>query len=93
MRGSGAKRSPYLQQIAAVLALAGTIFSWFLIFWRTQSALYIRLFPGSSELSAAVCAFPEYLAALGALEWLLLALGTAWAYWVPHVRSLYKQSA
>jgi len=92
MTGSGAKRSPYLQQIAAVLALAGTIFSWFLIFWRTQSAVYVRLFPGSSSLSAAVCAFPEYLSTLGLLEWLFLALGTAWAYWVPHVRLLSKQS-
>jgi len=92
MAGAGGKRSPYLQQMGAVLALGGTILSWFLIFWRTQSAAYVKLFPGSSELSAAVCAFPEYVAALGALEWLSLALGAVWAYWVPHVRSLSKQA-
>ena len=92
MTGSGAKRSRYLQQTAAVLALAGAIFSWFLIFWRTQSAAYVRLLPGSSGFSAAVCAFPEYISTLGFLEWLCLALGTVWAYWVPHTRSLPKES-
>jgi hypothetical protein len=91
MRGAGGKRSPYLQQIAAVFALGGTVFSWFLTFWRTESAMYARLFPGSSGTSAAFCAFPEHLTTLGSLEWLFLALGTAWAYWVPHVRLPSKQ--
>jgi len=76
MLGAGEKRGHILQQTAAVLALLGIVFAYFLIFLRNRGAAY---------------AFPEYLSSLGALDWLFLVLGVLWAYWVPHVRSLPKQ--
>ncbi len=90
MAGAGHKRGPMLQQIAAVAALVGSIFGYLLIFVRTPAAAH-QVLVGAADLPSAVYVFPEYLTSLGALNWLLLALGVAWAYWVPHVRSLPKQ--
>ncbi len=74
--GAGEKRGHSLQQIASVTALVGILFAYLLIFLRAQGDVY---------------AFPEHLTTLSVLDWLLLALGVACAYWVPHIRSLPKQ--
>ncbi len=88
--GAGHKCGPMLQQIAAVLALVGIIFGYLLIFVRMPAESHQALM-ATADLPSAVYAFPEYLISLKALDWFLLALGVAWAYWVPHVRSLPKQ--
>ena len=87
MTGAGGKRSRQLQQIASVTALAGIVLGHFMLFLRTQSSVYGALAVAFSSVSAALCAFPEYLCSLGGLDWLCLALGTLWAYWIPHVRA------
>jgi hypothetical protein len=83
--GAGDKRGRALQQIAAVLALFGILFGYYLIYYRTGQAGELAG-PG---FGSALIAFPSYLSGkLGVLEWVFLALGVIWAYWIPHVRTV-----
>ncbi len=82
--GAGHKRGRSLQQLAAVMTLFGILLAHYLVFWRTQFAGSPAAATGSPLL-----AFPGYLSAnLDFLDWLFLAVGVAWSYWTPHVRTL-----
>lgn len=74
--GAGGKRGHSLQQIASITALVGIVSAHLLTLLHTGGVAH---------------AFPQYLASLGALDWLSVALGVACAYWLPHVRSLPEQ--
>jgi hypothetical protein len=83
--GAGDKRGRLLQQMGAVLALFGILFGYYLIYYRTGQAAAMAG-PG---FGSALIAFPSYLSGkLGVLEWVFLALGVIWAYWISHVRTL-----
>jgi hypothetical protein len=86
MKGAGDKRGYVLQQIAAVLTLAGILFAYFLVLLRAEHQAYADL-SGDSPLFAALCAFPGYFCELGTLAWALLALGALLAYYIPRVRT------
>jgi hypothetical protein len=82
--GAGHKRGRSLQQLAAVIALFGIILGHYFVFWRTEFTASLAVATGSPLL-----AFPGYLSTnLDFLDWLFLAVGVAWSYWTPHVRTL-----
>jgi len=87
MRGAGGKRGHNLQQMAALLTLAGVLFGHFLIFLRVLPEHYAELSAGAGDALAALYAFPGYLSSLGATGWVLLVAGTALAYYLPHPRT------
>jgi phosphate/sulfate permease len=86
-QGAGDKRGRDLQQIAALIALAGILTGYFLVSLRTAWSSHLALSGTNSAVQGALYAFPVYLASIGVLGWLLLVSGIAAAYWVPHVRT------
>lgn len=82
--GAGDKRGRPLQQLAAAITLVGIFLAHYLIFYRA----FFRD-PAWQGYAAPLLAFPAYLSAsFDWLDWVFLAVGVAWAYWVPHVRQL-----
>jgi hypothetical protein len=88
MIGAGGKRGRPLQQMSAVLALVGILAAHFLILLRTGGYIGLGISGSGSSLLDAAYAFPSYLSSLSLLDALFLAVGTTWAYWAPHPRTL-----
>ena len=88
IKGAGDKRGRILQQTACILTLAGIIFGYFLVFFRTERAAYLHLSGAESAMLGAMYAFPGYLSSIGLLGWLFLAAGTVLSYYIPRPRSL-----
>jgi hypothetical protein len=84
MAGAGNKRSNGLQQLASVLTLVGVFIGYLCIFLRTGTASRLAG-PG---FASSLIAFPTYLTGLTWLDWVFLAVGVGWGYWIPHVRYL-----
>jgi len=92
MAGAGQKRSPYLQQIACVLALFGIVLGYFLIFLRTPGSAHLSVSGHRSTVLGALYAFPAHLSSLGFADCLLLIVGIACSYYIPRVRTLPDES-
>lgn len=86
--GAGAKRGRPLQQMSAIMAVIGILLAHFLILLRTGKYTQLGMPDSGSSLLAAGYAFPSYLSSLQPWDGLFLFLGIAWAYWMPHVRTL-----
>ena len=86
MKGAGGKRGHSLQQAASILALAGILLGYFLVFVRTQPDAYSQISGAGSELLGAFYAFPGYLSGLGLVGLAFLALGVGLAYYLPRPR-------
>jgi hypothetical protein len=88
VRGSGGKRSPQLQELAALIALLGGFVEWLLAVWLTGAPLRYGLAGPEPPLATALRSLPTYLTReLGIIDWVFLGLGVAWAWWIPHVRA------
>ncbi len=89
IRGAGNKRGEKLQELAAVLTLMGAFVAWFLAALLTGAAARYGVTGFDSPAGAALHAFPLYLSRdVHLLDWIFLALGVVWSWWLPHTRTV-----
>jgi hypothetical protein len=86
---SGGKRGERLQKLAAAVTLVGAFVAWLLasVFMGAPARYGATGF--ETPLAAALSTFPTYIQQdLGALDWVFLVTGVAWAWWIPHTRTI-----
>jgi hypothetical protein len=86
MRGAGGKRGQQLQQLAALLTLAGVLLGYYLILLRAYQGFYTGVAGVNPSGTAALYAFPGFLGDLGIIPWLLMAAAITLAWYLPHPR-------
>ncbi len=87
--GSGSKRGERLQKLAAVVTLVGAFVAWLLasVFMGASARYGATGF--ETPLTAALNTFPTYIQQdLGPLDWIFFLAGIAWAWWIPHARTI-----
>jgi hypothetical protein len=87
--GSGGKRGESLQKLAAVVTLVGAFVAWLLASAFMGAPDRYGASGFEAPLAAALSTFPSYLQQdLKALDWVFLIVGVAWAWWIPHARTI-----
>ena len=86
--GSGGKRGEGLQRMALLLALVGSIVTFFVISLRMQPEPMYGAADFNSPVGKALADFPAYLRGpeVGFVRWLFVLIGAGLAWWIPQAR-------